>query len=223
MVFTSSQAETWRPSEEALLWGSRKVTEAAAFHQDGGRCTAPRPEHHVKMSAGFLLSHCSPTAWGTCSPRWGGTAHMLTACSMAGWASEETIHPGPSAHSDHQGQRMRPEGPRGGCCTHSRHIPPGPGGTHGSPQVRASHKQGHLQQLLLSEHRWRHSKSTALFLAGQPGLQLPVPAEMRHSPLLPALEQVLLLRRTSSNPGCQHRGALWEGQTSAAQLWTSFI
>lgn len=112
---------------------------------------------------------------------------MITVCSTAGWASEETIHPGPSAHSDHQGQRMWPEGPRGGFCTHSRHISPGPGGAHGSPQVCTSHKQGRLQQLLLSEHRWRHSKSRTLCLAGQLGLQLPVPAEMKHSPLLPAL------------------------------------
>lgn len=150
----------------------------------------------------MLLSHCSPTAWGTCSPPWGGTANMNTVCSTAGWVSEET--PGPGARSGHQGQRMCLKGPRGGCCTHSRHVPPGPGGAHGSPQVRASRKQGHLQQLLLSEHRWRHSKSRRLFLAGHLGLLLPVPAEMSHSPLLPAQEQVLLLRRTSSNPRCQH-------------------
>lgn len=62
MVFTSSQAETWRPWEEAQLWGSWKVTEAAAFHQDGGRCTAPRAEDHAKMSAGFYVKCCCLTA-----------------------------------------------------------------------------------------------------------------------------------------------------------------
>lgn len=120
--------------------------------------------------------------------------------SLMGWHSKHAhclLHgclgfrgdnpPGPGAHSGHQGQRMWPEGPGGGYCTHSRHIPPGSGGAHRCPQVHASHKHGHLQQLLLPEHRWRHSKSGRLFLAGQLGLQLPVPAEMSHSPFLPAL------------------------------------
>lgn len=85
-----------------LLWGSRKVTEAAAFHQDGGRYTAHRAEDHAKMWAGFYLKCCCPTAPlqpGGPAPLTGmdGTANMQTVCSMAGWISEETIHPGPAA------------------------------------------------------------------------------------------------------------------------------
>lgn len=138
------------------------------------------------MSAGFYLKCCCPTAplqsegpAPTCSPRWGGTANMH--CLLHGWLGFRGDNP-PCTRC----QGMWPKGPGGGCCTHSRLVPPGPGGAHGSPQVHASCKQGHLQQLLLSEHRWRHSKSRRLFLAGHPRLQLPVPAEMRHSPLLPA-------------------------------------
>lgn len=108
-----------------LLWGSGKVTEASAFHQDGGRCTAPTAEDHAKTSAGFSLKCCSPTVWGTCSPRWG--EH----CSLAGWVPGEMFHPGPGAHSGHQGQKMWLEGPWGRCCTHSKQVPPGPGGAQG--------------------------------------------------------------------------------------------
>lgn len=39
-----------------------RVQRQAAFHQDGGRFTAPRAEHHAKMSAGFYLKCCCPTA-----------------------------------------------------------------------------------------------------------------------------------------------------------------
>lgn len=83
MVFTNSQAETWRPSEEALLWGSRKVTEAAAFHQDGGRCTAPRPEHHVDECWLFAIP-LLPYSLGDLLPSLGG--HSTHAHSLLhGW------------------------------------------------------------------------------------------------------------------------------------------
>lgn len=113
-----------------LLWGSGKVTEASAFHQDGGRCTAPTAEDHAKTSAGFSLKCCCPTA----PLQSGGPAPLAgvnTVCSLAGWVPEEMIHSGPGAHSGHQGQRMWLEGPWGGCCTHSKQVPPGPGGAQG--------------------------------------------------------------------------------------------
>lgn len=63
------------PSE--LLWGSRKVTEAAAFHQCGAD-GAPRAENHAKMSVVFYLKCCCPTA----PLKFGGPA------PLAGWHSE---------------------------------------------------------------------------------------------------------------------------------------
>lgn len=196
MVFTSFQAETWRPSEESCCGevGRLQRQQHSTREEEDAQHQELRITQRWVLAfiSEMLLSHCSPTLWGPVSLT-GVAQWTWTVRSMAGWVSGMTIHPGPGAHSSHQGQRMWPEGPWGGCCTQSRHVPLGPGGwslinnhkwasfsprnclhAHRSPQVHANCKQGHLQQLLLSEHRWRHSKSR-LLLAGHLGLLLPVP------------------------------------------------
>lgn len=173
----------WRKMHSTQSWGSCK-DECWLFSE-------------------MLLSHCSPTVWGTCSPRW--DEH----CLLLGWLGPRGDDPPWTRCSLWSpGAEDVAGGPLGWVLYPQQTGPSWPWRSPGSPQVRACSKQGHLQQLLLPEHRWRHSKSRRLFLVGHLGLQLPVPAGMSHIPLLPAPGTGAVLRRTRSNPRCQHQGAL---------------
>lgn len=183
MVFTSSQAETQGPLEESCCGEAGRLRRQQ--HSTRMEADTQHTELRIMQRCGlaFIWNAAVPLlpySLGALLPLLGWHSKHAD-CLLHGWLDFRGDNPPWTSC-----QRMWPKGPWGGCCTHSRHVPPGPGGAHGSPQVPASCKQGHLQQLLLSEHRWRHSKSRRLFLAGHLWLQLPVPAEMSHSPLLPA-------------------------------------
>lgn len=170
----------------------------AARHQDGGRCTVPRADNGANQCSGLYPKHCenrsycSPTVLGTCLPHCDGTANMNKVCLTAIWVPEEPIHSGPHADPG-QGQELRPKGHAGSLgwlgaalmadmpllALQTSHHPEG---ARGPPRIRASGTKGHLQQLLLAENGWRHSKSRRLFQAGWLGLLLPVPAVMGPQP-----------------------------------------
>lgn len=150
---------------------------------------------------------------------------------MAVRVSEEPIHSGSRAHPG-QGQELRPKGGAGSLwwvlhsltadmpllALYTSHHPVR---ACGSPQVRASGTQGHLQKLPLTEHRWRHSKRRRLFLASRFGLLLPVPAETGRGPALPTLGTGAAPKENQQQPSLPApRGFVpcyWQGQTSAVQ------
>lgn len=197
MVFTSSRAETWGPLEESC-WGEagrlQRQQHSTRMEED-----TQHPELRImpRRVLAFMWNAAVsllPYSLRACSPRWGGTPNMHTVCSMAGWVSEETIHPAPGARGPLvwvlYPQQTRPFWPLGlhrympaankVICSSSCSLSTD-GGT---PRAEDSFWRAIPGCSCLSQPRW----GTALCC--QPH------------------EQVLLQRRTSSNPRCQHRGAL---------------
>lgn len=135
MVFPWFLLALWLNMEaltRKLLSGSGKVTQAAAGHQAGERCTATRADSHVNQCSEIEPKSCenrsSPTVLGTCLSEYNGSLNLNKACLMAIWVSEELIHSGAHAHPG-LGQELQPKGDTGslgGCCTQGRHAPPGP-------------------------------------------------------------------------------------------------
>lgn len=112
-----------------LLSGSGKVTQAAAGHQAGERCTATRADSHVNQCSEIEPKSCenrsSPTVLGTCLSEYNSSLNLNKACLMAIWVSEELIHSGAHAHPG-QEQELQPKGDTGslGWVLHPRQTCP---------------------------------------------------------------------------------------------------
>ena len=140
-----------------LLSGSGKVTQVAACHQDGGRCTVPRADNCANQCSGLYLRVLHPEQ--TC-PSWPCTPHTTLRGLVGLHGYVRAAHKVISSNA----------------C-----LPSTDGGT---PREDDYFWPAGSSCYCLSQLKW------AMVLCCQPQ------------------ERVLLLRRTSSNPCCQHRGAL---------------
>lgn len=202
MVFTSSQAETWRPLEESCCGEVGRLQR----HQRSTRMEEDAQHPQLRIMQRRVLAFL----WNAAPLQSGGPAPLAgvnTVCSLAGWVPGEMFHPGPGAHSGHQGQKMWLEGPWGRCCTHSKQVPPGPGGAQGLHRyMQAANKVISSSSCCLStdggtpraDYFWLAISDCSCL--SQLGWATALCCQPQ--------EQVLLLSRTSSNPRCQHRGAL---------------
>lgn len=231
MVFTSSQAETWRPLEESCCREVGRLQQQQ--HSTRMEEDTQHPELRIMQRwVGFYLKYCCPTALLQSGDlHLAGLAqqtHTQSAPWLAGfqrrWSTLDQVLPLLT-----RGRGCSPRGAGVGAAPTADTALlalEGPTGLH--RYMQATNKVISSSSCSLSTDGGTPRAADYFWLAMSGCSFL---SQLRWATALccQPWEQVLLLRRTSSSPCCQHRGALCPApgkdklQTSAAQLYTSFI
>lgn len=204
MVFTSSQAETQGPLEESCCGEAGRLRRQQ--HSTRMEADTQHTELRIMQRCGlaFIWNAAVPLlpySLGALLPLLGWHSKHAD-CSTAGWISEETIHPGPAARG------CGPRAPGVGAVPTvdtSLLALEGPMGLH--RYLQAANKVICSSSCSLSTDGGTPRAEDYFWLAISDCSCLSQPRWATALCCQP-WEQVLLLRRTSSNPRCQHRGAL---------------